>query len=71
MAKRILAAPKQRRHVIPADVQDRLDIAIAVVQTVVRALHEENDEALAVTLLECGLMRLLSIRSVLASVAHE
>lgn len=48
---------------ISADLKDQLDVAIAVIATVVDALTlESNCEPAAVALLECGLNPLREIR---------
>lgn len=65
MAKSHSSRAKRRKPLAPAKVRDRLDIVVAVVYTVVEALHGDDNEALAVTLLECGLVPLRAVRDAL------
>jgi hypothetical protein len=65
MAKSHSSRAKRRPFRISPDVRDRLDIAVAVVHTVFKALHGNDNEELALTLLKCGLIPLTSVRDVL------
>lgn len=61
-----MAARKPRKPLITAEVKDRMNIAVAVVSTVVDALSlEEDTQDVAAVLLECALIPLRSVRDVL------